>query len=198
MWPYLYNDFTEGMIFFRSGSTETRFLNIHVYENRLHFIDGENISELKSTGNIAKVEIAQVCFVPYAGSFYQLLSKGDSGVSLVLLTTGNFESLLQSSGAYGSSANSNSTQQLSSIEGTWRAGGTNHMNVKNNKSAGKEIPLVKKYFYLSGIELIPAKAKDVEKSLDDPAQKKAFTAFVKANKINWNRPDDLVKLLEVL
>ncbi|MCL1974130.1 MAG: hypothetical protein FWG54_04850 [Bacteroidetes bacterium] len=198
MWPYLYSDFTEGKVYFKSGKSETRFLNIHVYANKLHFIDGENICELIATDNISKVEIAKDAFVPLDGSFYQLLAQGNPGIYFVLLISGDFKSLYNDAGAYGSSSNSASTQKLSSIELGRFDGNMNHMNLKNNKDAGKDVPLLKKYFFISGMELIPARAKEVEKSLTDAAKKKEFNAFVKANKINWKKPEDLAKVLTLL
>jgi len=198
MWPYLYSDFAEGKVFYKSGNTESRYLNIHVLENRLHLVDGENISELKSTNNIAKVEIGWDTYLPIEGRFYQLISEGSTGSSLVLIISGDFRSLLEGSGAYGASSNSLSTTNLSSLEIGGNAGSMNHMNLKNNKDAGRDVPLVKKYFFVFGGNLVPTKSKDVEKSLLDSGKRKELKAFVKANKIKWNRPEDLAKLLAIL
>lgn len=197
-WPYLYSDFTEGTIYYKSGKTETKFLNIHILENRLHFINGEDINELKSTMNIAKVAIAKDVYIPFDGVLYRLMAEGDKGAYLGLLTSGDFKSLLESSGAYGSSSNSISANKLSSLDIGGIMGNTNHMNLKNNKDDGKEVPLVKKYFFICNGNLIAAKSKEVEKSFPNGEKKSQFKNFIRANKIIWSKPDDLAKVLAVL
>lgn len=192
-WPYLYSDFSNGKVYYKSGKTESKFLNIHVLENRLHFIDGENINELKSTNNIAKVEIIKNTYIPVGEKFYQIISEGSGGY-LVLLVSGDYSSLSANTGAYGSSSNSIATNKLSSLPDRF----INHMELRNNKNNGENLPLIKKYFFVTGGEIITAKAKDVEKSLSDAQKQKEFKAFVKANKINWNKPDDLAKVLTIL
>jgi len=198
-WPYLYSDFSEGKVYYKSGNVESKFLNISIIENRLHFIEGEDIVELKSANNIAKVEIIKDCYLPYMGKFYQVISQGKEDGCLALIITGDFKSLSESSGAYGSSSNTTSSMDLSSIDVRYRMySNINHMSLRNNKDEGKTIPLLKKYFFITDGNIIPAKAKDVENSLPDAQKKKEFKTFVKANKIKWNNPTDLAKLLAIL
>jgi len=176
-------------------------MNIHILENKLHYVDGENINELTSARNIAKVEIIKESYIPFGGKFYQVVSEGSSGGYLTLIITGDFVSLLENTGAYGSSSNSTASTNLSSLDimivGR-RTDNLSHMNLRNNKNAGRTIPLLKKYFFITNGDVIPAIAKEVEKSFPTAEKKKAFKNFVKANKINWNKPEDLAKLLAVL
>jgi hypothetical protein len=168
-------------------------------ENKLHFIDGENINELKSTSNIAKVEIIKDTYLPFEDKFYQIVSQGGEGGYLALIITGDFKSLLENTGAYGSSSNSTSTMDLSSIDINFRQyANTSHLSMVNNKDSGKSIPLLKKYYFIANGDIIPAKAKEVENSMPTVEKKKEFKNFVKANKIKWNKPEDLAKLLAVM
>jgi len=198
-WPYLYSDFVEGKVFYKSGNTEPKFLNIYIIESKLHFIHGENINELLSSTNIDKVEIAHDTYIPFGNKFYRLISKGEKGSALVLLASGDLYSLSRGSGAYGSSANSGSTQQLTSLDvrAGILAGNVNHLALRQSKDEGKSIPIVQKHYFFWGGEMVAATAKDVEKSLLSE-DRRAFKGFVKANKIKWNRVDDLVKLLAIL
>lgn len=197
-WPYLFSDFSQGTVYFKSGKTDSKFLNIYVLGSNLHFIEGENIVELKSISNIAKVELFKETFLPFEGKFYQILDE-DRGGYLALLTTGDLRALQENAGAYGTSSNTSSTKNLSSIEldigRSILTGNTSHIDLRNNRDMGKKIPLLKKYFFITGGSVIPAKAKEVENILPDAAKQRAFKTFVKANKINWNKPEDLVKVL---
>ena len=201
-WPYLYSDFSEGKVYYKSGNTESKFMNIYILGNKLHFIEGENIVELKSANNIAKIEILKERYLPFEEKFYQIISEGDQGGYLALLATGDLTALQDNSGAYGSSSNSMSTNSLSSLEfvigRSILTGNISHMQIRNNKDSGKSIPLLKKYFFITGGNVLAAKAKDVENSLPDAQKKKEFKTFVKANKIKWNNPTDLAKLLAIL
>jgi hypothetical protein len=62
------------------------------------------------------------------------------------------------------------------------------------KDQYEKLPVVKNRYLVIGLDLIKA---DRQSVLDiDGLDKKAFKAFLKAEKIKWDDPQDLVKVLQ--
>lgn len=108
----------------------------------------------------------------------------------------DFAALNATGGAYGSSSTSAGTTAFSSLEGI---GGTrtnmNHMELKNNKDNGKELPLIKKnYIFVKGQKIFCSKKDVLALSVDRDAVK----SFLKANKIKFNDPQSVLILGDFL
>ena len=44
MWPYLYEDFTEGLVMYKNGSAIKGKLNIHLEQGELQYIEGDGLT----------------------------------------------------------------------------------------------------------------------------------------------------------
>ena len=198
-WPYIYSNFTQGKVYYSGGETHEAPMNIHLLKSKLHYVDGNNIKEAQNV-DILLVEIGKDKYYSYNGQMIKVLS-GNQNSFLGELNLADFSKLDDTGGAYGTSANSQSTKQLSSVEigryGNYGSINTNHIDMLNNKDGGKLLHVSKEYYIVADGKIYPATKKGIETELvsDD---KEAFNAFVKQNKIKWKDADSLAKLLGFL
>ena len=196
-WPYMYDEFQDGSLIWNGGKEKGGQYNINLADKKLHFIEGAYI-KVANMADVLTVRIGQDVYQNAAGEMLKVLSMSDK--SLVLEAQDiDYAALNETGGAYGSSSTTIGTTALSSLEGI---GGTNastninHMELKMNKESGKALTLnSKKYLFVKGRKIKAAK-KDV---MDVPGlDKEAAKAFLKENKIKWNKVSDLQKLGDFL
>lgn len=196
-WPYVYDEFQDGVLLWVGGKEKPGKYNINLVDKKLHFIEGAYIKAANMV-EIASVRIGQDVYQNAAGEMLKVLSKSEK--SLVLEGNDiNFAALNETGGAYGSSSTTIGTTALSSLEGigaTNASANINHMELKLNKENGKLLTLInKKYLFVEG-RRIEATKKAVSElpGLDNDALK----AFLKENKIKWNKVPDLQKVGDFL
>ena len=101
-------------------------------------------------------------------------------------------------GAYGSSLNSSSARDLSSLG--FDLGGLDQPELGlmlQEKKEGRTIPLVEQYSFIIGDQQIEATKKGVEKFVGD-TRADALKQFLKENKIKWKSEESLQQLLTFL
>ena len=193
-WPYLYNDFRNGTVNYTNGAKTEALMNIHLLRSRLHYLDNGIIKEVTNT-DILVIEISADKFFAHDNKMYRVIV-GNSTSFIGELATADISSLSQSGGAYGSSSNTQATKKLTSVDVFHSVHmNTSHIELKNSKDSGDLLPIIKKYYIVSGGEIFLATKKGIESKLPDN-KKSEFTAFVKKNKIKWKTPESLAKLLE--
>lgn len=194
MWPYIYSDFQQGTVYFNDTKTLSAPINIHLLKSKLHYIEKDHIKEAISD-DILLALIGNDKYYVRNGQLMRVVT-GDSTGFIAELAVADFDAIMDSGGAYGSSSNVQATRKLSSLE----IGGvhiTNHMELKSKKDAGSLLPLSKKYFIVTVDAIYPANRKAFENML--PAARRAeLKPFLKKNKINWRQPDSLALLLNFL
>lgn len=192
-WPYLFDNFQEGTIYMVNNQKTEGKVNIHLLGSALHYLNNERIFQA-DTRNVSHAEIGERTFIPVGNEIMEVIAK-KGNYSILKLVTGDFESLLSSGGAYGSSSNTSATRDLSSLE----IGGLNNPNhglMLQEKTDGREVPLVIKfYLQTSDKQLLPANRKDIEKSLDEEHKVK-WKVFLKSHKIKWKDERQLVAILD--
>lgn len=191
-WPYIYPEFTEGTLSFNVSGEREGLYNIHILEDRLHFIDGEIIREA-SPDDVYSVKIGNEIYLNAGGTMMKVLAQSEAGV--VLQETIVDKVKLNSSGAaYGASSNSMATRSLSSLERTGSMTNINHMELKNARNDGEILPVARKIYLMSGGKLMLASRKDVTEAVGAPAMK----AFLKTHKIKWKDPQSLLLVVDFL
>ena len=192
-WPYIFNDFQSSTIYLTTGGKMEYTANIHLGNSTLHYIDGNDVKESKSK-DILLVSIADRKFMSVNGKLMEIVAEQDGGF-VAKLRVIDFTRLNETGGAYGASSNTLSTKALTSIEGIGSV--TNHALQVANKENGKELPLKSEYYIVAAGSVYPA---DKSLFLDlVPADKKqSVKEFVKKNKIRWSKPEDLIKLIDIL
>jgi hypothetical protein len=115
-------------------------------------------------------------------------------------TRANYTAVVKKDGAYGTTG-LNSTTTRSFLYNENVLNGYNgylmtdvYADLHAMKDQYEKLPVVKNRYLVIGLDLIKA---DRQSVLDiDGLDKKAFKAFLKAEKIKWDDPQDLVKVLQ--
>jgi len=191
-WPYAYSEFQEGTLVLAGGKEQKGQYNINMDDHRLHFLEGGYIKAAQMI-DVLMVQIGTDVYQNVAGAMYKVLAKSDKSLVLEEKTI-DYAALNETGGAYGSSSTTIGTMSLSSLEGigaTNSSTNINHMDLKNQKENGKILSFItKKYIYVKGNKVYATKRDFLGVPGVDPALSKAF---LKENKIKWNRMDDILK-----
>lgn len=193
-YPYLYDTFTDGTVVMDDGSKESRQMNVHLREGRLHYIDNGIIKEAYLT-DVAAVEIGNDVYLPVYTSVMKVVAKNDNGC-VVVEQLGDFDGAIDGSGAYGVSASSSATMKLTSIQ-TDSQINQNYMNILNEKNEGMDLDVETAYYIVTPKYKVKATRKDVEASIsvdkiDD------FKDHVKEYKVKWKNPQSILSVVDFL
>lgn len=199
MWPYLFEDFEEGLICYKNGDKASAHINIHLLYGDLHYLKYEEIRTV-DPATIGYVEIGSDKYVVADNKIMRVIAELPETESYVLESKmGDFDAIFVGNGAYGSSANTQAVRNLSSVE----IGGiniTNHAKLLQEKleDNGKEVSIKEKYYLKVGEIFSEAAQKDVEKAFISDDKSAGWKSFLKSEKIKWRKPDDLLKVLKYI
>ena len=199
-WPYLYPEFKEGEIIRTRGKSLKALLNIHLDMGALHYVDKGLIQEANTLGMEALV-IGEEVFRNVGGRMMKVMAETEGGF-VVQESKANFSGIVRNDGAYGTtSLNSTTTKTFLYNE--------NVINQYNGylltqvyadllamKNDAEKLPVNKSLYLVIGMEQIPANKKSV--AALDGLDRKSFSAFLKSEKIEWDDPQDLVKVLHYI
>lgn len=194
-WPYLYPDFTSGDLSLTSGVTRPGVYNIHLGSGSVHFIEKDMIREA-SIVDIRALRVGEDYYLNVGGRMLKVLAQSDNGIIAEYVEIDQV-ALNSTGGAYGSSSSTAATMGLSSLEGIGSPMvNMNHMELKNSKDEGSELPLIKKLCMVINGQIIYANKRDVASS--GLASKNDLKTFYKENKMKWKDTESLLKLLDFL
>ena len=193
-WPYLYPAFTDGTVLLKGGTKFQQPLNIHILHGALHYID-EGVVKEALLGDVLTVLIGEDRYMNVGGQMMKVVAGSDTDF-IAKLSLGDFERLLQGSGAYGTSAASDATRKLTSLEIAGKPN-QNHMEMWERRHGGERVNLVDKYYIVTPGQIYEANRRAFEGALDD-TQKAAFKQWLKNHKIKWNDPESLLTLVDFL
>ena len=194
-WPYIYENFTDGTIFFEGNKKKECMLNIHLWGNKLHYLNEDQRIFQSEDKGVIRVEIGSDAYIFSDHKLVRIIAADKNNV-LVELTSGDFDALFSGTGAYGSSLNSSASRDLSSLD----LGGMDSPELGRmlqERSDGREISLKRKFFFIINGKQIEASKKDVEGLLSDEG-KKEWNTFLKQNKIKWKNIDSLKQVLSFI
>lgn len=192
-WPYINNDFSDAVIYLKSGGKLNYQANIHLQDCKLHYVKNNNVIEADMS-DILLVELMEKRYMNINNSLMEIVCEGKDGF-VAKFSKPDYTKLNETGGAYGSSSNTTSTKALTSLEGIGSV--TTHMLQQSEKENGKVIPLKHEYYIVANGSVYPGQKKLFEKML--PADKQpGLKAFLKENKIKWSSPEDLLKLTDYL
>lgn len=198
-WPYLYQDFTSGTIYFEGNQvSKDRQLNIHLLGNKLHYIGEDGRIYQSDDQKVTRVEIGPDAYI-FSDHKLVLLVANEGTNLLVKFTRGDFDAMRSSGGgAYGSSTNSSATRDLSSL--AFDLGGLDKPELGKmlqEKNDGRTIPMVEQYLFVINGQQVEATKKGVEKFAGE-ARAAELKAFLKENKTKWKSEESLQQLLGFL
>ena len=195
-WPYVYQDFTAGTIYFDNNTKSASSLNIHLLGNVLHYVSPDGRIFESTDKGIIRVEIGNDAYIYSDHKLVKIVSAKGNNL-LVMLTKADFDAMRSGgSGAYGSSLQSSAARDLSSLD----LGGLNQPELGKlllEKQDGREIPIVNSYFYIIDGKQIDATRKGVESFLTSD-KTDSFNKFLKEKKVKWKKEDGLTQVLEFL
>lgn len=202
-WPYLNEQFLEGTIRLMGGDLdEGRLLNICIADGKLHYVQGSNIMEA-DMNKVYTAKIGDFVYVNRGGKMFKVLVETDHG-AVLQFTEVDIEEMNKTDIGYGISSSTASSQHTtlaglgltSEMGGFGIAGNSRYEEVLDNKASGKIIPQKESQWLLVGGTMLPASRKDF---LAFPGiDKDDAVKFLKENKIKWNKPLSLAKVVEYL
>lgn len=194
-WPYIYDDFISGNIYFDGNKKTSLKLNIHLWGNKLHYLsESQKIQEATDQG-VVRVEIGKDAYIFCDHQLMKFLAVEQNNL-LVELTKADFDALFSGTGAYGASLNSSASRDLSSLD----LGGLDSPEIGRllqERNDGRTIPLRRLFYFVIDGKLVDASKKSVESTLNEN-DLKPWNAFVKQNKIKWKDEESLKKVLSFI
>ena len=195
-WPYILEEFTLGSIRTSAGVVirDEAFLNVNIPDGHLHYIQNGKIMAADMT-QVYTVLIGKDVYMNRGGRLCQVLYEGDGALPLKK-TEVDLVKLSKSDIGYGVSSATASTQKLTGLGAEGMLINMDFTTAIENAKTGDYLPLDETYSFLVRGREIPAKKADflAIEGLDQDASK----AFLKEQKIKWNKPLDLVKVLDFI
>lgn len=192
-WPYLLEDFTEGVIRMKSGELPAT-LNICAADGHVHYLEDGIILEA-TAADILGAEAGGRSFVKAGGLLMEVAAENGNGAVLIDRTVnlGGSEGVDIGFGIV--SSNMGTSVDMSSTPSL----GTSFIHAKVaekalDKEVGITLSIDERYMLLKGGSLVAAQKKDVQEIVG----KDRMNALMKTEKIKWNRPESLLKVIDML
>lgn len=195
-WPYLLEEFTAGEVRTSSGALlQDGFYNVCVTDGKLHYVNDGTIM-VANMLQIYTVQIGSRLFCNYSGCLYEVVDQQGYGF-LVKKVLVDMSALNSSDIGYGISSATASTQRTNNlgVDGGVTANVQLQTAVANAMS-GPELPLQESWFFLYRGNLIEANKRAFLHM--DGMDQAAAKAFLKRERIRWNKPESLSKVLEFI
>ncbi len=193
-WPYLYPDFTDGVIYMNDGSKTAGKLNVHLRAGKLHYLDGDIVKEALPDG-INAIFIGEDKYIMVNREAMKVRAEDRKGC-VVTEILGDFASLNSASGAYGASGTTLATRKLSSID-TDSQINQSHMLLLASKHDGAVLPLLEKYFIVTPAVTCLATKGAVEEAAGS-GRAAEWKTWLKSHKVKWRDPESLMQVVEFL
>lgn len=198
-WPYLYPEFKEGVLQVRS-KTEKALFNIHLDLGALHYVQNGIIKEA-NTMNATILVVGDDLFRNVGGKMLKVMAQSQGGY-VVQEVRANYGAVVRDDGSMGTTA-LNSTTTKTFLYNQNVINGYNgylltdvYADLLAMKDNSEKLPVRESLYLIIGLEQIPAERKAV--AALEGLDKKAFKAFLKSEKIEWDDPQDLVKVLDFI
>ena len=199
-WPYLYPDFMPGQLLYVNRDPSNAMFNIHLNQSVAHYVVKGKIRVVDTWG-VTGLVIGEDEFRFMAGKMLKVLAQSEKGY-VVQETRSNYAAIVRKDGAYGTtSLNSTTTKTflynenaINQYDGYLLTDDYKELHAMKNQS--ETLPVLTNRYLLIGQQLIPANKKSV--SDVEGVDKKALSAFLKANKIDWKDNDDLIKVVDFI
>ena len=182
---FLYPDFSEGTILLKNGQKRNMPMNYNLLTEKMVFHQNGKPYDLAGIETIDTVFIQKTCFIPMGNIFYEVAVNNKA--TLLIQHRG---SLIPPGkpAPYGGVSHTSSTTSYSSIN---TAGGTYNLKMPSDFSVNYH-PV-----YLLRIDYeIHTFTKQSQFLKIFPGKENELKTFIKANKIKFDKKENLVKLIE--
>ena len=200
-WPYMYPDFMDGELLLMNKAPNRAKFNIHLNLSKLHYIDRKGKIKEVDTWGITGLVIGEDTFRFVGGKMLKVMAEAEGGV-VVREPRPNYSAIVKNDGAMGTTGLNSTTNKTF----LFNENDINQYNVylltddykelHAMKDQSERLPVNSSLFLVIGNEQIPANRKSVSEL--PGIDKKAFSKFLKSEKIKWNDVEDLVKVLDYI
>lgn len=194
-WPYLLEEFTSGGVHTSGGEDLNEgWYNVSVIDGKLHYINSGRIME----ADMRLIQYARIGTQLYVNRFGKMEEVvAEEGPNAVLKSAlVDMDEFAKADIGYGVTSATASAQSLTGMD---ISGISQNMELETaiaGSKVGKVLPLKVQYYFLLGARQIDASKSAV---LALPGiDKDAAKAFFKQEKIKWNKPESLAKVLKYL
>ena len=200
-WPYMYPDFMDGELLLMNKAPNKAKFNIHLNLSKLHYVDRKGKIKEVDTWGVTGLVIGEDTFRFVGGKMLKVMAETEGGI-VVKEPRPNYSAIVRNDGAMGTTGlNSTTTKTFLYNENAINQYNgylltDDYKELHAMKDQSERLPVNSSLFLVIGNEQIPANRKSVS---DLPGiDKKAFSKFLKSEKVKWNDVDDLVKVLNFI
>jgi len=195
-WPYVNPDFYDGVLRQMGNKLSKARFNVHLGQGALHILTDGEIAEA-SIKDVLSVTIGDEEFTNVGGKMMKVLAQSENGF-VVEERLADYSAVVRNDGAYGGS-NTNSAKGFSYDENYGNYSyliTNNYEDLLSQKDDAEELPTtVQRYIVINGLPTLAIR-KNV--AAMDGVDKKAFSEFLKTEKINWKDPQDMLKVIDYI
>lgn len=194
VWPFLYEKFADGTIYYNGGASIDAKLNIDMVRYKLNFFDTDDmVKEFSYSDNIDSVLIDNSIYLPVEDVFYELLASAND--TYLLKKVKADISHLGTEGGYGSATSSAAVTRMTDLYvSNYQSLPISHMEFDIH--AGESIPTAESYWIYSVTNKNLFRI--TKKSLKTEFPSKDSKAFIKTNKIKLKEDYDQLQLFNFL
>lgn len=190
-WPYLFEEFHEGTIYYNINKASKASFNIDVANQQfVYFEDDELIKSVNQAYTIDSLVLKNSKFIVSEKSIYEVLESGKN-IFLLKRIRIDMNSLNEKSGGYGTGSSTDATTRLTSVDVA------NYTNVpwnvvKLEKNKGKVFELI------TGFYLLNTSSNNIErlsqKNLTNAFPQKDVKKTMKSNNLKLKNENDIKTL----
>jgi len=198
VWPYIYEDFSQGMVIFKDGKANKSSVNIHLNAGELQYLEGDRIM----TATLDDVDCAVMNDVKYVvadNKMMQVILENEQHTAFVLnCVLADLDALYSVQGAYGSNTNTQAVRSQVSVD-LGGLGVSSHAKLlaEKKEDGGKLITTKEKKYIKVGNTVAPAYQKDIENAFGLSGNQE-WKSFLKTEKIKFRKEADLLKVAQYL
>ncbi len=186
---FFFNSFQDGTVVFRDNSKTNALLNYNVVTDDIYFINDNKYFSL-DRNDIKYVAICDYRFYFNNTKVFELVYS--KNIKLLVQRNIDLEDLYDKKGAYGASSPNTVGVDLQ-YANLVPMSEDNSFIVNLRKENDKELDVISSFKIKKGNKFFPATKRTIFKIYKD--QKDAIETYLDENNINFNKKDDLIKLL---
>lgn len=196
-WPYLYEDFVPATVYYRNSDPARANINIHLFGNTLHFVDGEDIKAAGNSQYIDSVVCDNHIVLERKGKYYVERIYATPHVLVGRTCEADFSSMNKGSGAYGIGTSASATQNVAAFEDYGNIAARKYNATKADRYNSRTLPTITRYTIVTDEDICHATKRGINGILTKE-ERKTFNKFLKENKIKWKETESLQKVADFL
>jgi hypothetical protein len=191
-WPYLYNDFVVGTLYFNQVKSIQASFNIDLVNQKIvYFEDDELIRVVNEALRVDSLILGESHFEYDDGYVYEVL-QGDGSRALLKRIRVDLEAAKRGSGGgYGTGTSTDATTNITSVDASVHVGLPYNVVVLE-RDKGVSFKLITGYYLSNGKELLRVS----KRSFRDVFNDRDVNSIIKENKLKLRNEDDLITLFK--